>query len=361
MYAMKTALFVAITLILTAAIIGLSEPQIIGNYTANKMVSGTKPTTCNSGPPADVWIDNATPTAPVLNVCGTSGFVALAGLVGGVLPVTSGGTGVTTSTGSGSTVLSTSPTFSTGMVINNANGDGYVANGQNPLLILNETGVSIPVVSFRKSAALKWGIAPSVDMAEFDLVDNVNARNNIAMRNDGTVNFQSGYGIMATNRVSLTADWTCGTAQPVTTCASATIIGSGGGVPLTFTLPSQSGLSWHWQCDGVVGQATAATANSWNFITATNGATNVTASYDMYTAATAKAGGATTDQASTTSTVVIGPTWTLGGTATKMPFHIAGQVEGASASGTVLSLQIVAPTPADVITIYRGATCTVGF
>jgi len=158
------------------------------------------------------------------------------------------------------------------------------------------------------------------------------------------------------NTVALTADWTCGTGGTVSSCVAATIIGSGGGVPLTFTLPLVS-QSYTLECTGVVGQATAATANSWNLLTATNGATNVTAWFDMHTAATAMAGGATTDQASTTTTFVVGPTWTLGGTATKMPFRVWAKIEGASASGTVVSLQLVAPTVADVVTIYRGTSC----
>jgi hypothetical protein len=38
-------------------------------YTANRIVGGTKPVTCNAGPPVDVWIDT-TVTPPVENVCG---------------------------------------------------------------------------------------------------------------------------------------------------------------------------------------------------------------------------------------------------------------------------------------------------
>lgn len=161
-----------------------------------------------------------------------------------------------------------------------------------------------------------------------------------------------------TKTVALTADWTCGTAGTVSSCVAATIIGSGGGVPLTVPLPLATG-SYTLECDGVVGQATAATANQWNLLTATNGATNVTANYSMATAATASAFGAVTDQASTTTTFQIAPSWTLGGTATKMPFHIWAKIEGASASGTVVSLQLVAPTVADLVTIYRGAACRV--
>ena len=160
------------------------------------------------------------------------------------------------------------------------------------------------------------------------------------------------------NTVALTADWTCGTGGTVASCAAATIIGSGGGVPLTFTLPLIA-QSYTLECDGVVGQATAATANQWNLLTATNGATNVTANYSMATAATAYAAGAVTDTASTTTTFQIAPSWTLGAAATKMPFHIWAKIEGASASGTVVSVQLVAPTVGDLVTIYRGAVCRV--
>ena len=160
------------------------------------------------------------------------------------------------------------------------------------------------------------------------------------------------------NTAALTADWTCGTGGTVASCVAATIIGSGGGVPLTFTLPMVA-KSYTLECDGVVGQATAATLNQWNLLTATNGATNVTANYSMATAATAYAAGAVTDQASTTTTFQIAPSWTLGGTGTKMPFHIWAKVEGASASGTVLSLQLLAPTVGDLVTIYRGTACRI--
>lgn len=158
------------------------------------------------------------------------------------------------------------------------------------------------------------------------------------------------------SRAILTADWTCGTGGTVASCTAATIIGSGGGVPWTFNLPLIAN-SLQLDCDGVVGQATAATLNQWNLLTATNGATNVTASYTMATAATAMAVGAVTDQASTTTTFQIAPSWTLGGTGTKMPFHIHAAVEGASASGTVLSVQLLAPTVGDLVTIYRGSGC----
>ena len=160
------------------------------------------------------------------------------------------------------------------------------------------------------------------------------------------------------NRVFMTADWSCGTGGTVSSCTSAVIIGSGGGTALTLTLPLQA-ASYHWHCEGVVGQATAATANNWNVITSSNAPTNLETSFMMSTAATTIAGGGTTG-ASSTSTANIGGAWTLGGTGSKMPFQIDGTIEGASASGTVISLQLVAPTVADLVTIYRGAYCSVG-
>ena len=196
----------------------------------------------------------------------------------------------------------------------------------------------------------------------FTVRDRINAKQGIQWAgNANPVVFPQGInptGIspFTANTVALTADWTCGTGGTVASCVAATIIGSGGGVPLTFTLPLAA-QSYTLECDGVVGQATAATLNQWNLLTATNGATNVTANYMMATAATASAYGAVTDTTSTTTTFQITPSWTLGGTATKMPFHIWAKIEGASVSGTVVSIQLVAPTIADLVTIYRGAAC----
>lgn len=173
----------------------------------------------------------------------------------------------------------------------------------------------------------------------------------------GTGAAQSTAGFIKTaHTVSLSADWTCGTGGTVSSCVAATIIGSTA-TPLTFTLPLIS-ANWSFDCELTVGQATAATANQWNLLTATNGATATTANYIMGTAATAMAVGAVTDQSSTTTTFQIAPSWTLGGTATKMPVHIAGTLTGASASGTVFSLQLVAPTVADLVTIYQGSFCS---
>jgi hypothetical protein len=170
----------------------------------------------------------------------------------------------------------------------------------------------------------------------------------------------TGYINSSLQTVELTGgDWSCGTGGTVSTCVTAVTIGtSGSGGLLSFTLPL-SAKTWTFQCNGVVGQATGATANTWAVQTATTGATNVTLSYTMQTAATSLTGGATTDTASTITAISLAPTWTLGGTGTKMPFQINGTIEGAAAAGTVVNIQLIGPTIGDLVTIYRGATCHV--
>jgi hypothetical protein len=190
--------------------------------------------------------------------------------------------------------------------------------------------------------------ATGVSASNTTYCDSANQPHIISITND--------LGITATKSqtVQLTSsDWTCGTGGTVSSCTSAQTIGA-----LTFTLPTEA-LSWTMDCSLVVGQATGTTANSWNIQTATNGATNIEADYSMATAATASAFGAITGVGSSTSTQVISPTWTLGATGTKMPVHIHATIEGASASGTVLNLQLVAPNASDLVTIYRGSSCRI--
>jgi hypothetical protein len=162
-----------------------------------------------------------------------------------------------------------------------------------------------------------------------------------------------GTGTSAPKQQIITADWTCGTGGVNTTCVAAQTIST-----LSFTLPLVA-ATWSVDCNLIVGQATAVTANSWNIQTATNGATNLAAGYTMFTAATAAANGALTGVASTTTTQVIAPTWTLGAIGTKMNVHLWATIEGASASGTVVNIQLVAPTVADLVTVYRGSQCRV--
>ena len=179
----------------------------------------------------------------------------------------------------------------------------------------------------------------------------------------GTLNTvaTTGYIFGSSQSVALTgADWSCGTGGTVASCVTPGTIGgsAASGQSFSFALPPVA-RTWSLECEGVVGQATAATANSWYIQTANNGATNFTAWYNMATAATAFAAGAVTDTASTTTATAIAPAWTLAATGTKMPFHIGATIEGVSTSGTVVNIQLAAPTVADLVTIYRGAQCHV--
>lgn len=233
--------------------------------------------------------------------------------------------------------------------VNGGNGIGVTVNGGGHF------------VAFGASYIMFHPATPGIVFGSTDV--NGTADTNMSRKGPGLMAFgnaltqgsTAGF-IKTAQTVSLSADWTCGTGGTVSSCVAATIVGSTA-TPLTFTLPLVA-ANWSFECDLVVGQATAATANQWNILTATNGVTNTTASYQMATAATAFAAGAVTDQASTTTTFQITPSWTLGGTATKMPVHIAGTLTGVSASGTVASLQLVAPTVGDLVTIYEGSKCS---
>lgn len=72
-------------------------------YTANRIVGGTKPTTCQKGPPVDVWIDTNT-SPPTLNICGPANVwnaqVGPTGVTGATGPAgAAGAAGATGATG----------------------------------------------------------------------------------------------------------------------------------------------------------------------------------------------------------------------------------------------------------------------
>jgi hypothetical protein len=91
----------------------------ITGYTAAGATGTTSTNLVFSTSPTLVTPLLGTPTSGVLTNCtgytgaNISGTISLTTQVAGTLPVANGGTGVTTSTGSGNTVLSTSPTFVT--------------------------------------------------------------------------------------------------------------------------------------------------------------------------------------------------------------------------------------------------------
>ena len=145
------------------------------------------------------------------------------------------------------------------------------------------------------------------------------------------------------------ADVTCGTGGTLAPCTSLTTI-----TGLSVTLPS-SAQTWAFECDLIVGQATSAAADQIGVQTATNAPTNLAATATAYTAAAVSTSASITGVSSTTAQSVI--TFTPGGTGTKLPVHLAGTVEGSSASGTTLNIMALTGAAADLLTIYRGSHC----
>lgn len=329
-----------------------------GNLTSNAVVlgAGTSDTKVSTG------ITTNGGSELDLGVVGTNGVLGLKGLTSGTAIFTApavAGTVLNPVIASNALELPASSTASTNSLtfvggttsgiawdsgalrLNFVWGGGYDMSINGPIITAASTGV--------------WGFTSTAANNAADTGMSRGGAAGLIAVGTGAAASTAGF-IKTAQTVSLSADWTCGTGGIVSSCVAATIIGSTA-TPLTFTLPLVA-ANWSFECDLVVGQATAATANQWNVLTATNGVTSTTASYQMATAATAFAAGAVTDQASTTTTFQITPSWTLGGTATKMPVHIAGTLTGVSASGTVFSLQLVAPTVADLVTIYEGSKCS---
>jgi hypothetical protein len=147
------------------------------------------------------------------------------------------------------------------------------------------------------------------------------------------------------------ADVTCGTGGTLTPCTSLTTI-----TGLSVTLPS-SVQNWTFSCDLIVSQATAAAANTIGVQTATNASTSLAASGVAYTAAAVATSAAFSGVSSTVAQNIV--TFTPGATGTKLPVHVSGTIEGASASGTVFNLQVLTGSGADLLTISRGSFCTI--
>jgi hypothetical protein len=142
-------------------------------------------------------------------------------------------------------------------------------------------------------------------------------------------------------------DFTCGTSPSCTSPTFLTITGLSAPLPLFAA-------NWSFSCDLVVSQATTGVLDKIGVQTATNQATSLTASAVVGLLAT----GQTTDQAPSGTSVlpVVNFTPTAG---TKYPVHLAGTIEGVSASGTTLNIAITTSIGTDTLTVYRGSSCWV--
>lgn len=148
----------------------------------------------------------------------------------------------------------------------------------------------------------------------------------------------------------ITADVTCGTGGTLAPCTAFTTIT---GLSATLPLVAQT---WSFDCNLIVSQATAAAADQIGIQTATNGATNMMASAQAYTAAAVVADASLTGVASTTTAQSV-ITFTPSATGFKVPVHLSGTLETVSASGTVFNVVVLTGAAADLLTIYRGSSC----
>lgn len=329
--------------------------EVVGDGTSTHYLSGTGVYSTPSGLPAGVTF--ASPTLTISSAGNGNGAVALSGNTSGTATFTAPAVAGTIANavvssnalaappGSGSApAYAFSDQLTTGIAECATQQPCVVINGNPRYRFVASQAVADPAM------AVGWSGTSNANGTMDTAFSRAAA--GLAAMGTGAANSVAGFVKSAMTAAITTADVTCGTGGTISSCVAATTI-----TGLTFTLPLFA-TNWAMDCDLVVGQATAATANQWLIQTATNGVTNTTASYTMATAATAMAVGAVTDQASTTTAFQIAPSWTLGGTATKMPVHIHAMFEGVSVSGTVINLQVIAPTVGDLLTIYRGASCS---
>jgi hypothetical protein len=127
----------------------MAEAQIIGNFTATKLQGGTKPATCNAGPPPDVWVD--TGTSPwTLNVC-TSGntWNAITSL-----PATCSTNALLVGQGNGNPIICTlTPSGLTSLGVGNLNLSGSTINvSGGSSVTLDATGD----ISLQSLATMNW-------------------------------------------------------------------------------------------------------------------------------------------------------------------------------------------------------------
>lgn len=146
------------------------------------------------------------------------------------------------------------------------------------------------------------------------------------------------------------ADVTCGTGGTISSCTGfQTITGLSVGLP-------HVAANWSFTCDLIVGQATAATANQIGVQTTVNTANNIAATATVATAAGVTTSASITGVSNTSSAQSV-ITFTPGAAGTKLPVHLAGTIEGTSASGTVFNVVALTGSNSDLLTIYRGSAC----
>jgi hypothetical protein len=211
------------------------------SYTTGDMLYGNGPAFVKLSAVAtgNALISGGVNTAPAW------GKIGLTTHVSGTLPVANGGTGVTTSTGSGNVVLSTSPTLVTPALGTPTSGN--LSNCTFPTFNQNTTGSAGSVAN-----ALTFGTGLTGTASTF------NGSAAVTVNATGTViNSQiASYTLVAAD-AGKTISTKAGVTVPASVLAAGnivTIYNNGGGTSITLT--QGSGLSMQW-----AGQGTASTGN----------------------------------------------------------------------------------------------------
>jgi hypothetical protein len=129
---------------------------------------------------------------------------------------------------------------------------------------------------------------------------------------------------------------------------------SAGGTTLGFSKQAKTAVS-EFHCVLMYSQATANAAVAFGIQAVTNSPTNINASGDMATSATAKTSGVLNGLSSTTATAIVSAT--PGATATVSRVVLDGTIED-SAHANIFNLMISTATGADAVTIKRGSFCS---
>ena len=333
-----------------AGLTNLLPAQTVG--TTGNVLTSNGTSASWTAPATNGTVTSVTGTSPIVVATGTT----TPSITLSTVPVANGGTGATTLTGylsgNGTSAVTASTTIPGTAISGNISGNAANVTGIVPIANGGTGNASGNAVNVTGTVAVANGGTGVASLTS----GSVMFGNGTGPVTTGVVPVsQGGTGLTATDAQITGADWKCGTGGTITSCVTPQNIGS-----LAMTLPALA-ANWQFDCELVVGQATALTANLWE-VQMTNGATNLSVGYLMSTGIAAGdfRGGAIADQIATTSSVPIGSTWMLVGAAgTKNLAHIWGSVEGASVSGTVITIQLQAPTVADVVTIYRGSACHV--
>jgi hypothetical protein len=129
---------------------------------------------------------------------------------------------------------------------------------------------------------------------------------------------------------------------------------------LTFTLPANTAAQYPVRCELLYSQATAAVADQFGIQAATFAPTNIMGKANVMTSTTAQTAGNLPTLAATTATAIV--TFTPSATATVFNATLFALIENPSnASTQTINVMVQTSNSADLVTVKRGSTCSIGF